>query len=260
MANRKKRRSRQTRPSGRTAAGSPDRPASSKRESNSGGTDLARRERKEQVRLAREAARKRIRRRDAFQRALVIGTVGVVSVGVFYFLQRAAAATPLSAAAVAAARAAGCDPDWITPVSGEINRSHQPPYTYTQDPPTSGPHSGSSLPNDPRVSTVPLDQPIAVHSLEHASVIVYYRADGADALPQDVVDRLAGIVQSSKNSYLAPYPTLPEGTSLAFTAWNKRLSCPGTITADQAATLAGGFITSLECTRNAPEPKASGNC
>jgi uncharacterized protein DUF3105 len=258
MPNRKKRRSRQTRPAGRTTPGSPDRSARSAAEP--GGADLARRERKAQVRLAREAARKRMQRRDAFRRALVGGTIGVVAVGVFYFLQRAAAPTPLPDSALAAARSAGCDRDVVTPVSGEISRSHDPPYVYDQDPPTSGPHDPSWLPDDPRVSDIPLNQPLAVHSLEHASVIVYYRADGPDALPQEVVDRLAGIIRSSKNSYLAPYPTLPDGTSLAFAAWNKLLSCPGTITPGQAATLANGFIHSFECTRNAPEPKASGNC
>jgi uncharacterized protein DUF3105 len=257
MANRKKRRSRPTRPAGRTAPRSPDRSARST--AVPGAADLARRERKAQVRLAREAARKRIQRRDALRRALVGGTIGVVAVGVFYFLQRAVAPTPLSAAAVAAAQAAGCDPNWVTPVSGDINRSHKPPYVYNQDPPTSGPHD-SAMADQPRVYTRPLDQPHAVHTLEHAAVIIYYRVDGPDALPSDVIDRLAGIVRSSKNSYLAPYPTLADGTSLAFAAWNKLLSCPGTITADQAATLANGFIRSLECTRNAPEPKASGNC
>jgi hypothetical protein len=258
MANRKKRRSGPSRP-GRTTARSADRPGRPAAAPATGGTDPVRRERKVQVRLAKEAARKRMRRRESFRRALIGGTVGVLVVGVFYYLQRAAAPTPLSAAAVAAARAAGCDPDWVTPVSGEINRSHNPPYVYDQDPPTSGPHD-TAMSDQPRVFTRPLDQPHAVHTLEHAAVIVYYRADGPDALPGDVVDRLAGIVQSSKNSYLAPYPTLAEGTSLAFAAWNKLLSCPGTITANQAATLAGGFIHSLECTRNAPEPKSSGNC
>jgi uncharacterized protein DUF3105 len=262
MANRKKRRSRQPRPSGRTPPRAPNRPARSTAERNPGGADLARRERKEQVRLAREAARRRIRRRDAFRRALVGGTVGVVAVGVFYFLQRAAAPTPLPDSALAAARSAGCDPNVVTPASdapGGLHLESGQPYDYDQDPPTSGYHD-APLPDDPRVYQTALPETHAVHTLEHAAVIVYYRAEGTDALPSDVVDRLAAIVQSSRNGFLAPYPTLPEGTSLAFTAWNKLLSCPGTITADQAATLANGFIHSFECTGNAPEPKASGNC
>ncbi len=36
-----------------------------------------------------------------------------------------------------------------------------------------------------------------MHFLEHAGVILYYRADGAGALPADVVDALAGVAHAS---------------------------------------------------------------
>jgi len=46
----------------------------------------------------------------------------------------------------------------------------------------------------------------------------------------------------------------------AVTAWNKLLTCPGTVTASQATTIAKGFMTAFECTSNAPEPTSSGKC
>ena len=55
-------------------------------------------------------------------------------------------------------------------------------------------------------------------------------------------------------------PSLPDGTALAFTAWNKLLTCPAKITADQAATVAQGFIDSFACTNNAPEGKLGDGC
>ena len=57
----------------------------------------------------------------------------------------------------------------------------------------------------------------------------------------------------------APYPDLPAGQSLDFTAWNKLQTCPATITADQARAVAYGFEYAFSCTGNAPEPKAAGN-
>ena len=46
----------------------------------------------------------------------------------------------------------------------------------------------------------------------------------------------------------------------AVTAWNKLLTCPGTVTASQATTIAKGFMTAFECTSNAPEATSSGKC
>jgi hypothetical protein len=102
---------------------------------------------------------------------------------------------------------------------------------------------------------------MAVHTLEHGSVIMYYRPTGdPGGLSQDVVAKLAPIAQDNKASYLIPYPDLPDGTALAFTAWNKLLTCPAKISPDQAATVAQGFIDSFACTSNAPEGKLGDGC
>jgi Protein of unknown function (DUF3105) len=227
-----------------------------------GGVNEARRERKERARQAREAERKRIARRSALRRALTITTVGLVAIGVFWWLNRAAAPRPIPRAAVQAATDAGCS-DVQTPLASAPGNQHLQPgqsYTYDRQPATSGWHDPSPLPLDPKIYDSPINETNAVHNLEHAGVIVYYRAGGAGALPQDDVDRLKRVVSRSTNVLMAPYPDLPDGQALALTAWNKLQTCPPAVTAPQAATIAGGFIEAFACTSNAPEPKASGVC
>ena len=136
--------------------------------------------------------------------------------------------------------------------SGEAN--------FDQHPATSGPHDPAPLPDSPNVYTQPVPETQAVHSLEHAGILVYYRSDGDGALPADVVDSLTQIVDGAKNTILAPYDTLPEGTSLALAAWNELQTCPGTITAAQADSVTQGFIDAYVCTGIAPEPTSSSEC
>ncbi len=228
----------------------------------SGGANPDRRERKEEARRAREAERKRTARRSALRRATVFGSVGVlVFVGLALF-NRAAATKPLSAAAQAAADAADCS-DVVTPASdapGGLHLSSGQSYSYAQHPATSGYHDPSPLPGQPRVYGQPVQETQAVHSLEHGSVIMYYRLPAEDGISQDLVNALTPVANGNRATYLIPYPGLPEGTSLAFTAWNKIVTCPATITAQQATTLAQGFIDSFACTRNAPEGKLGDGC
>src|SRR5437016_5652355 len=61
-------------------------------------------------------------------------------------------------------------------------------------------------------------------------------------------------------TYLIPYSDLPNGTGFALTAWNKLLTCPASITAQQAVTLSQGFVDSFACTNNAPEGKLGEGC
>jgi hypothetical protein len=93
----------------------------------------------------------------------------------------------------------------------------------------------------------------AVHNLEHAFVIVYYRASGPSALPSAVVERLASIVRGQDRVLMAPHAQLPTGTALALTAWNKLWTCPATIDPSQATAVALGFIDAYRGTSNAPE-------
>jgi hypothetical protein len=129
-------------------------------------------------------------------------------------------------------------------------------YRYTSEPATSGWHDPSPLPGDPHVYTQPVQETRAVHNLEHAYVLVYYRADGPDALPADVVQALGPLVNAQFKTIMAPFPDLPTGTSFALLAWNKLWTCPSTITASQARTMTSGFIQAFRGTGNAPEPGA----
>jgi hypothetical protein len=258
VANKKKRK----RPPGpRPEAERPAAPAASP-------TTAAKRERREAARERKQKEAKAVARRGAMRRAAIGGVVGLlVFVAFSYFTSRARDSTPLSAEATAAAQAAGCSA-LQTPASsapGGLHLEGGQAYQYDQHPATSGYHDPTPLSGQPRVYTTDdlagYRETMAVHSLEHGSVIMYYRPTGdTDGLPQPVVDRLGPVAQNNKASYLIPYAELPQGTALAFTAWNKLLTCPAKITPDQAQTVAQGFIDSYACTSNAPEGKLGDGC
>jgi Protein of unknown function (DUF3105) len=249
MAKKKKRRRPAAPPQDRSAAATPS-PARQEKKA-------ARREREEQARRAAS-------RRGAFRRALIGGFVGLlVFVGISWF-NRAPAPTPLSGEALNASIAAGCS-DVQTPTA-DPQRNHLQggqSYDYPDHPATSGPHDPTPLPDEPRVYTdvSTYRETMAVHSLEHGSVIMYYRPTAdTDGLPQNVVDALVPVANGNKATYLIPYADLPEGTGLAYTAWNKLMTCPAKITANQAVTVANGWIASFACTSNAPEPRNGPGC
>jgi hypothetical protein len=215
---------------------------------------MARRDRKEQARLARERARKRMVRRSVMRRGLVFAVAGVVALGTLWYLNRAASPKPLPAEARAAADAAGCGQ--IEAPTATPDRTHLQsgqPYAYVDHPATSGPHDPTPLAIPPHTYDQPIPETQGVHNLEHGAVIAYYRGDGDGALSPDAVQSLEAVADASKSTIAAPYAELPSGTSLAITAWNKLLVCSGPVNADQARQILQGFISAYECTSNAPE-------
>ena len=104
-------------------------------------------------------------------------------------------------------RGAGRHPPRI----GRVRRIHGAPGDL-------GASRPSPLPSEPAVHTEPIREENAVHNLEHGYVILYYRADGPEALSVDVLARLAQIAEGQDKGLVAPYPDLEEGTSLAITA------------------------------------------
>lgn len=217
----------------------------------------SRAEKKELARRAREAALKRARRQHAYRRAIQIGVVATVALGIVLFVTRAGAPGAVPEAALRAAETAGCG-DVQTPTAdpqgGHLGAGETP--TYDQHPATSGRHAPGPLAGDPHVYASPVEEAAAVHNLEHAYVLIYYRAEGADALPQEVVDELAQLAESEDKVILAPHPSLEEGTSLAVAAWNKLWECPSDVGPAEARTIASGFIEAYRGTSNAPEPSA----
>lgn len=254
MTNRRKKRAKQ-RPADTSRRAAPSAPADR----------AARRERKEHVRAARAHEARRAARRQAVRRAGSFAAAGILGVVAITFIGRASGAEPLSQAAAGVARAAGCQNVDLAPqLTGDVSREHFPagqstPYSIA--PAAAGDHAAQELTPTVRVLTEPPDEARAVHNLEHGSVILYYRPPGdPGGLSQEVIDALGPLAERNRATYLAPHPDLPEGTALALTAWNVVVPCPGTITVDQATTLAQGFVDSLACTSNAPEGKLGDGC
>jgi hypothetical protein len=220
--------------------------------------------RKEQARAAREAAMRAQRRRDTAKRFVLSVVVAAVAVGAFTWFTRVGGANPFPTAAADAASAANCS-GVQTPADSAPGGQHLASgaaYTYPEEPATSGQHDPSPLSDPPAVYTTMPPETQLVHNLEHAFVNIYYRPDGDGALPQDVIAALTKVANGDTKHHviLSPHTSLPAGVGFAVTAWNKLLTCPGTVTASQATTIAKGFMTAFECTSNAPEPKASGGC
>jgi Protein of unknown function (DUF3105) len=171
---------------------------------------------------------------------------------------------PVPAAALATARAAGCGgvQTPATSAPGGLHLSSGQAYRYPAEPATSGYHDPNPLPSEPHVLTTPVSdvpgsndvpETRVVHNLEHAFVVIYYRATGPSALPGAVVERLASLARGQDRVLMAPHAQLRAGTALAIAAWNKLWTCPPTIDADQAVTVATGFIEAYRGTSNAPE-------
>jgi uncharacterized protein DUF3105 len=219
----------------------------------------ARQERKEAARKERERIIRAARRRRLLGRAARWGVVVLALAGVTAFVgYRIIQDRNLIRRADAAAEAIGCNEIQDLPSEGRqhLQAGSQPPE-YGTTPGTSGPHSPVPLPSDVHVYDEPVPEAQAVHNLEHAYVIMYYRAQGEQALPQNVREALADLARSEQKVILAPYPELPEGTSLTFAAWTKLQECPRVTNADSAVLAAQGFIKRFRGTDNAPEPEVA---
>jgi hypothetical protein len=255
MAKKKKRRQRQRPADG----GGP--PAVSR--GADAGTSAARRARKEEARQAREQERKRARRAAALRRSTRVGVATVVVVAGFALVTRLGGANDIPPEAVETATNAGCTEvtrPVPSPSGGHLTSGQS--FAYQQRPATSGRHDPSPLPELPHVYTgvEQYSETRAVHALEHAAVMLYYRSEGAGALPQPVIERLARVANGSRYTILAPHANLPDDSSFALAAWNQLQTCPASIQPEAAATVALGFIEAFECTGNAPENGASGAC
>lgn len=250
MASKKRRKRRPSQPAGAT----PD-PARA-----TGGANVERRERKDEARRARERTRKQAARRARTRRGVSLLVAGGIGLALVWFINRSAPPDQLSERAQATVAAAGCSGPTEVLQSDPPGGQHLGPGespNYTQTPATSGVHAQSALPTDPNVFTEPVDESQAVHFMEHAGIVLYYRQD---AIPQEVVDRLGAVANQERNTLLAPYPDLLEGQDLAFAAWNRLLTCPAGVTADQAGRIARGFVEAYACTSVGPEPSASPEC
>jgi hypothetical protein len=179
----------------------------------------------------------------------------VVAVLGWLLFLRAPGPGPISPAARAAASAAGCDA-LERPVVADPSRSHLESgagFDYPDRPPAAGPHDPDPLPADPHVHDEPVSETRAVHNLEHAYVLIWYRPEADGGLSSETTSALEDVAREQDRVIMAPYPDLPAGHALALLAWNTRWMCPASVSADQAETITRAFIQAYRGTTNAPE-------
>jgi len=147
----------------------------------------------------------------------------------------------LLAGAAAAGRSAGCGPaTTVRPYAGDLDRAHiggpdvaTPPAlsSYPSVPPVSGPHAPSPAPAGAYHN--PPDVYEAIHSLEHASVIVWF--DPAQTSNPEIERVRAFFSRDDEINHVlvAPYsyPTdgaagrLPPGKDMVLAAWHHLQTC-----------------------------------
>lgn len=95
-----------------------------------------------------------------------------------------------------------------------LGRGHVSNATYSDEAPTSGAHSSRS----PVCGTYPspLSLDLAVHALEHGTVVLWYRADRLD-LGADLVS-----ATSAWDSHVIISPSASLDSPIVATAWNRR--------------------------------------
>ncbi len=239
-------------------------------------------QRKEDARRQREQIQRRMARRQLLRRGgwISVGVAVAVVAALLIVTNRKTGGTTTSEEtsllhqSVAAQKAAGCSAvQTIKPYSPEsLDRAHigsagaptsMPAISsYPSQPPTSGPHNPTPLNAGVYQDPPPLDQ--AIHSLEHASVIVWY-SPSAGSNPE-VVKIQSFALESNERDHLivAPYDypqaggQLPAGKQMVLVAWHRMMTCD---TPSLAA--AFGFIHAYRVTSScdtkaykgtAPEP------
>ncbi len=174
----------------------------------------------EKIRREQERTKKRQQRRTWMIGGGVAVAVIVIALGVM-----ASGVLNPPAPAPQVAQAAGpvvCSPVQTFP---EQSRDHiqrgQPHPDYSSNPPTSGWHWDT--PQDWGIYTNQQFQEQLVHNLEHGGIVIQYN----NLSPADV-QRLTNLVnRDSYHMILAPYPGLPQGVKVAYTAWTHLQTCDG---------------------------------
>jgi hypothetical protein len=131
------------------------------------------------------------------------------------------------------------------------------PPAYATRPAASGIHTDATLPADIHVYEEPVPEETALHNLEHAYVLIHYRADGAGALTPGVVAALADLAQDQDKVIMAPYPALNAGVNLALVAWQRLQECAVRDDPGAAVEVTRAFIAQFRGGGVAPEPSGA---
>jgi hypothetical protein len=222
-----------------------------------------RQERKEQARRDRERRIREARRRQRMRRlarwGIAAAVVAAVGTTIFVFTRQG---REEAAEAEAAANRLSCSP--IQTKQDEVDEAaaldqetlHSPPFAQGQNgvPVTAGPHA-TPLPPQPPVYQQPIPEENAVHNLEHGYVVIYYAAEGQNALADPIRSRLEDLANGEEKVLMAPYRGL--AASFDLVAWGKLQTCspPQDADPDDAATVADFFVSEFRSGGLAPEPQ-----
>jgi len=203
------------------------------------------RDRREAAKRARvEAERKRTKQARKNRLYVVIAFVAVAGLIAGIVLSSGKKSGPTDAQLNAAATAAGCDQLVSPPDLGRGHFQSQAEgqaYTYNSNPPTSGKHFSISgvAPAPTGVHNSPIPDQYQVHNLEHGHIGIQY----ATAIPSDLRDTLEAFTRSHPTFvFMAPRPTIPGGVIVAFTAWDRIISCKSPTSASAVRALAEKFF------------------
>lgn len=258
MAKKKKRRPSQ-RPRPRPPAGTPAAAAADREAAEAeGGHSVSRRaERKEEARRERERrikqARRKQRTRKLIRWGILLGVVALIA-GIVYFSGRAERQEKVEAEA--AAERISCTE--IEEQEATLPNEHVEPYAQGEDgvPAFGGNHTGGTLPPEPKVYQQQPPEQTALHNMEHGYAVVYYAAEGENALDEELVTALEDLVNEETEVLMSPYEGLAE--PLYFVAWGARQGCspPAEASSADVINVAEGFIAEWKNGQFAPEAAA----
>ena len=254
----KKRKRQPQRPRPRPQTGAAEAGAAREAVESEGSLPASRRaERKEEAKRERERRIKQARARQRNRKLIrwgILLLVVVVIAGIVWFAGRQERQEQ-EEAALAADRISCTE---IEEQEATLPNDHKEPYASGEGgvPAFGGNHTGGTLGADPKVYQQQPPEQTAIHNLEHGYVIVYYAADGDNALDAEIVSALEGMVEGESEVLMSPYDGLDQ--PLYFVAWGARQSCDPPAEADpaDAVDVAEGFISEWKNGDFAPEAAA----
>ena len=214
----------------------------------------ARRERERRIKQARRRQRNRKLVRWGIAGAIVLGLGGIIAWQVMQGREAEQQATE-------AAQRVGCSP--VELKQEELDAAaaldsptlHSPPFDAGEGgiPVTAGRHSSTI---EAGVYGQPVDEANTLHNLEHGYILVFYAADGENALDQTHVDALEDYVGSEEKMIMAPYTGL--ANSVDFVAWGNLQTCdpPEDAGSEDLLAVLRGFVEQFRSGGLAPEPNA----
>ncbi len=129
---------------------------------------------------------------------------------------------PTSSGATATTNLSADLPGTPIPSGGNKHVAASEPITYQNYPPSSGTHYDATAPYG--FSAVELPEGQIVHSMEHGSVVLYYKPDVAQSVKDDLkkaYDQLPAGKYGKVKMVIAPYANMK--TPLALAAWTRLL-------------------------------------